>query len=98
MSGKKAACRTPAQQSPDQTRSAAQAAANGFVRKRPVQRRDQRVPWLDLPTETRGALTSLIARLILEHLDKCQTGARTEAGDLSPVFHPLISRVPVALD
>jgi hypothetical protein len=35
--------------------------------------------WLDLPAETQNALTSLMARLILEHADKNRTGSMTEA-------------------
>ena len=36
--------------------------------------------WLDLPAETQNALTSLMARLILEHVDKNRTGSMPEAG------------------
>jgi hypothetical protein len=35
--------------------------------------------WPDLPAETRRTLTTLIARLILEHLDKRRAGAQMEA-------------------
>jgi hypothetical protein len=80
MSGKKAACQTPAQQSRtrfDQRRKPQQMDLFGSDRSSVV---IGAPPWLDLPAETRGALTSLIARLILEHLDKRQTGVRTEAG------------------
>lgn len=34
--------------------------------------------WLELPAETRNALTSLMARLILEHAGKSRTAAKTE--------------------
>jgi hypothetical protein len=37
--------------------------------------------WLELPAETRNALTSLMARLILEHADKTRAGSKMEAGD-----------------
>ena len=80
MSGKKAACQTSAQQSRtrfDQWRKPQQMDLFGSDRSSVV---ISAPPWLDLPAETRGALTSLIARLILEHLDKRQTGVRTEAG------------------
>lgn len=35
--------------------------------------------WSRLPTETQGALTDLIARLILEHAKKDRIGSMTEA-------------------
>ena len=37
--------------------------------------------WRGLPEETRGALTSLMARLILEHAQANGAVWRTEAGD-----------------
>jgi len=37
--------------------------------------------WRELPEETRGALTSLMARLILEHAQANGAVWRTEAGD-----------------
>ena len=80
MSGKKVACQTPAQQSRimlDQRRKPQQMDLFGSDRSSVV---INAPPWQDLPAETRGALTSLIARLILEHLDKLQTGVQTEAG------------------
>ena len=36
--------------------------------------------WLELPAETRNALTSLMARLILEHAGKNQATSKMEAG------------------
>jgi hypothetical protein len=36
--------------------------------------------WRDLPEETRGALTGLIGRLILEHAQISNPALRTEAG------------------
>ena len=36
--------------------------------------------WPDLPTEARAVLTSLMARLFLEHADRSQTASLTEAG------------------
>ena len=36
--------------------------------------------WRDLPEETRGTLTGLLARLILEHADGSRTGSTREAG------------------
>ena len=36
--------------------------------------------WADLPAEVQGALTNLMAQLILEHADKSRTAAMTEAG------------------
>jgi hypothetical protein len=36
--------------------------------------------WRDLPEETRGALTGLMARLILEHAQIGSSAVRTEAG------------------
>jgi hypothetical protein len=36
--------------------------------------------WLELPAETRAALTSLMARLILEHADKSRIRSTKEAG------------------
>ena len=36
--------------------------------------------WPELPVEARAALTSLMARLILEHADRSQTASLTEAG------------------
>ena len=36
--------------------------------------------WLDLPAETQNALTSLMARLILEHADKSRICSTKEAG------------------
>jgi hypothetical protein len=35
---------------------------------------------LELPAETRNALTSLMARLILEHVGKNQAASKMEAG------------------
>ena len=35
--------------------------------------------WLELPAETRNALTSLMARLILEHAGKNQAASKMEA-------------------
>jgi hypothetical protein len=80
MSGKKAASQTPAQQSRirfDQRRKPQQMDLFGSDRSSAV---ISAPLWLDLPAETRSALTSLIARLILEHLDKRQTGVQTENG------------------
>lgn len=80
MSGKKAACQTPAQQSRtrlDRRRKPQQMDLFGSDRSSVV---ISAPPWLDLPAETRGALTGLIGQLILEHLDKRQTGVQTEAG------------------
>jgi hypothetical protein len=37
--------------------------------------------WRELPEETRGALTSLMARLILEHAQANGAAGRAEAGD-----------------
>ncbi len=37
--------------------------------------------WRELPEETRGALTGLMVRLILEHAQANGTVWRTEAGD-----------------
>jgi GTP-binding protein EngB required for normal cell division len=37
--------------------------------------------WLELPAETRAALTGLMARLILEHVDGSRAGSPKEAGD-----------------
>jgi hypothetical protein len=36
--------------------------------------------WRELPEQVRGALTNLLARLILEHVRASQTDAGTEAG------------------
>ena len=36
-------------------------------------------PWRDLPEETRGTLTGLMARLILEHAQISSPALRTEA-------------------
>jgi hypothetical protein len=36
--------------------------------------------WRDLPEETRGTLTGLMVRLILEHAQICSPALRTEAG------------------
>jgi hypothetical protein len=36
--------------------------------------------WSRLPTETKAALTDLIARLILDHAEKGRIGSMTEAG------------------
>ena len=36
--------------------------------------------WRDLPEETRGTLTGLMARLILEHAQISKPALRTEAG------------------
>jgi len=36
--------------------------------------------WRDLPAETRAALTTLMARLILEHAKAGETAAEIEAG------------------
>ena len=36
--------------------------------------------WRDLPEETRGTLTGLMARLILEHAQISSPALRTEAG------------------
>jgi hypothetical protein len=36
--------------------------------------------WPELPLEVQRLLTSLMARLILEHVDKRRAGAETEAG------------------
>ena len=36
--------------------------------------------WRDLPEETRGALTGLMVRLILEHAQISSLALRTEAG------------------
>lgn len=36
--------------------------------------------WQELPVETRAALTNLMARLILEHVQGRQTGSAMEAG------------------
>jgi len=36
--------------------------------------------WRDLPEETRGTLTGLMARLILEHAQISNQALRTEAG------------------
>ena len=36
--------------------------------------------WRDLPEETRGTLTGLLARLILEHAQISSAALRTEAG------------------
>ena len=36
--------------------------------------------WPDLPPETQRALTRLMARLLLEHADKCQAAPLTGAG------------------
>jgi hypothetical protein len=36
--------------------------------------------WPELPAETQRALTSLMARLILEHADKSQSAPMTGAG------------------
>jgi hypothetical protein len=35
--------------------------------------------WLELPAETRNALTSLMVRLILEHASQCRMSLKTEA-------------------
>jgi hypothetical protein len=80
MSGKPAACRTPAQQSRtmrDQRRKPQQMDLFGSDQSSVV---IGAPAWSDLPAETRGALITLIARLLLGHLDKCQAGAQTEAG------------------
>ena len=36
--------------------------------------------WRELPVETRAALTNLMARLILEHVQESRTGSATEDG------------------
>lgn len=36
--------------------------------------------WQELPVETRAALTNLMARLILEHVQESRTGSATETG------------------
>jgi hypothetical protein len=36
--------------------------------------------WPELPAQTQATLTSLIARLILEHADKNKTAPMTEVG------------------
>ena len=36
--------------------------------------------WPELPAETQATLTGLMARLILEHVDKSRTVTMTEAG------------------
>jgi hypothetical protein len=36
--------------------------------------------WPELPAEVQGTLTSLMARLILEHADKSKTAVMSEAG------------------
>ena len=36
--------------------------------------------WLELPAETRNALTGLMARLILEHAGKNRMASKMEAG------------------
>jgi hypothetical protein len=80
MSGKPAACRTPAQQSRtmlDHRRKPQQMDLFGSDQSSVV---IGAPAWSDLPAETRGALTTLIARLILGHLDKGQADAQTEAG------------------
>ena len=78
MSGKTASCQPPAQQS----------------RTMPKRRRKQMdlfgsgqsrvvigVPaWPELPAETQRALIRLMARLLLEHADKCQAAPLTGAG------------------
>ena len=40
----------------------------------------QTLAWRDLPEETRRTLTSLMARLILEHAQISSPASRTEAG------------------
>ena len=42
--------------------------------------RTQTPAWQDLPEETRGTLTGLMARLILEHAQICSPALPTEAG------------------
>jgi hypothetical protein len=36
--------------------------------------------WQELPAETQGALTNLMARLILGHIQESRTGSATEVG------------------
>src|SRR5882757_6874928 len=63
-------------------RTAKAAAKRPFPADRPVRRvtPTQTPTWRDLPEETRGTLTGLMARLILEHAQISSPALRTEAG------------------
>jgi hypothetical protein len=80
MSGKTASCRTAAQQSrtADNRRRKPQqmdlfgSGQSSVVIGAPA--------WPELPAETQRALIRLMARLLLEHADKCQAAPLTGAG------------------
>ncbi len=80
MSGKTASCRAPAQPSrtmPDRRRTPQQMDLFGSGQSSVV----IGVPaWPELPAETQRALIRLMARLLLEHADKCQAAPLTGAG------------------
>ena len=80
MSGKTASCRAPAQPSrtmPDRRRKPQQMDLFGSGQSSIA----VGVPaWSELPAETQRALTRLMARLVLEHADKCQAAPLTGAG------------------
>jgi hypothetical protein len=80
MSGKTAACQSPAQQSrtihdrrrkPQQMDLFASGQSSAVI---------GAPGWPELPLEVQRLLTSLMVRLILEHADKRQAGAEMEAG------------------
>jgi hypothetical protein len=81
MSGKTASCRAPVQQSRtkyDRRRKPEQMDLFGSGQSSVV---NGAPAWPELPAETQRALTSLMARLILEHADKSQTAPMTGASD-----------------
>ena len=80
MSGKTAACQTPAQQRRIMLEQRRKPQQMDLFGSDPSSVVIGAPSWSDLPAQTRGALTTLIARLILGHLDKCQAGVQTEAG------------------
>ena len=80
MSGKTASCQPPAQQSrtmPERRCKPQQMDLFGSGQSSIA----VGVPaWSELPAETQRALARLMARLLLEHADRCQTAPLTGAG------------------
>ena len=77
MSGKTASCRAPAQPSrtmPERRRKPQQMDLFGSGQSSGAP------AWPELPAETQRALIRLMARLLLEHADKCQAAPLTGAG------------------
>lgn len=80
MSGKTASCRAPAQPSwtmRDRRRKPQQMDLFGSDQASLV---SGAPAWPELPAQTQRALIRLMARLLLEHADKCQAAPLTGAG------------------